>query len=383
MNSIIEYFKPKKWIILAGLTFGVLGALIVNWGNPGNMGTCVACFIRDIAGALNLHQAGVVQYIRPEIIGFILGGFLTAFAFREWRPKGGASPMLRFFLGAFAMIGALVFLGCPVRLLLRLGGGDLNALVGLAGLLVGIAVGVFFLKRGFSLGRATKVNPVVAWLMPLAFVGLLVFAIFESTNGLAIINTSTSGPGSMFAPIAVSLVVGLVVGFAFQRTRLCTVGAWRDVMLVRSTHLLSGLIAVIIAALVTNYIVGNFADGGLVVNSRDIAYGWGFQLQPIAHSDGLWNFLGMVLAGLAFTLAGACPLRNLILSGEGDTDAGVFVIGLFAGAAFAHNFALAAKPDSLVDGAVVVGGIGTNGIIAVFLGLAFCVAVGFLMRQKE
>jgi len=376
MNSILEYFKPKIWVILAGAMFGVLGALIVNWGNPGNMGTCVACFIRDIAGALNLHQAGVVQYIRPEIIGFILGGFLTAFAFREWRPRGGASPMLRFFLGAFAMIGALVFLGCPVRLLLRLGGGDLNAFVGLAGLLVGIAVGVFFLKRGFSLGRATTIPPIVAWLMPLAFIGLLVFAIIESTNGLAIINTSTGGPGSMFAPLAVSLVVGLVVGFAFQRTRLCTVGAWRDVMLVRSTHLLSGLIAVIIAALVTNYIVGNFAEGS------SIGYSWGFELQPIAHSDGLWNFFGMVLAGLAFTLAGACPLRNLILTGEGDTDAGVFVIGLFAGAAFAHNFALAAKPDSLVDGAVVVGGIGTNGIIAVFLGLAFCVAVGFLMRQK-
>jgi len=380
MNSILEYFKPKIWVILAGAMFGVLGALIVNWGNPGNMGTCVACFIRDIAGALNLHQAGVVQYIRPEIIGFILGGFLTAFAFREWRPRGGASPMLRFFLGAFAMIGALVFLGCPVRLLLRLGGGDLNAFTGLAGLLVGIAIGIFFLKRGFSLGRSTSVPPVLAWLMPLAFVGLLVFAIFETTIGSDIINTSTKGPGSMFAPLAVSLVVGLAVGFAFQRTRLCTVGAWRDVMLVRSTHLLSGLIAVIIAALVTNYIVGNFAEATLV--GKDIVYSWGFQLQPIAHSDGLWNFLGMVLAGLAFTLAGACPLRNLILTGEGDTDAGVFVIGLFAGAAFAHNFALAAKPDSLVDGAVVVGGIGTNGIIAVFLGLAFCVAVGFLMRQK-
>jgi len=376
MNAIIEYFKPKKWVILAGVLFGVLGALLVNWGNPGNMGTCVACFIRDISGALGLHQAGVVQYIRPEIIGFLLGGFIAALAFREWRPRGGASPILRLFLGAFAMIGSLVFLGCPVRLLLRLGGGDLNAWIGLAGLLVGIAVGVYFLKSGFSLGRATKVPPIVGLLMPIAFVGLLVFAIIESTSGLDIITTSTKGPGSMFAPLAVSLVVGLAVGFAFQRTRLCTVGAWRDVMLVRSTHLLSGLIAIVIAALVTNYIMGNFAEGS------SIGYSWGFELQPVAHSDGLWNFFGMVLAGLAFTLAGACPLRNLILTGEGDTDTGVFVIGLLGGAAFAHNFALAAKPDSLVDGAVVVGGIGTNGIIAVFLGLAFCIAVGFLMRQK-
>ena len=71
---------------------------MVNWGNPPNMGICAACFIRDIAGALGLHSAAVVQYIRPEIIGFILGAFLTSFAFREFRARGGASPMIRFMI---------------------------------------------------------------------------------------------------------------------------------------------------------------------------------------------------------------------------------------------------------------------------------------------
>ena len=42
------------------------------------------------------------------------------------------------------MIGALVFLGCPWRTLLRLAGGDLNALVGLAGLAVGIGLVLWF-----------------------------------------------------------------------------------------------------------------------------------------------------------------------------------------------------------------------------------------------
>ena len=71
------------------------------WGNPPNMGICAACFIRDIAGALGLHRASVVQFIRPEIIGFVLGAFITSIAFREWRARGGASPMIRFLLGAF------------------------------------------------------------------------------------------------------------------------------------------------------------------------------------------------------------------------------------------------------------------------------------------
>ena len=78
-----------------------------------NAGFCVACFTRDIAGALGLHRAAVVQYLRPEIPGFVLGAFLSALMFREYAPRSGSSPVIRFFLGMCAMFGALVFLGCP------------------------------------------------------------------------------------------------------------------------------------------------------------------------------------------------------------------------------------------------------------------------------
>ena len=61
-------FAQKRLIILAGLIFGALGAMLVEWGNPANMGICAACFWRDITGAIGLHRAGVVQYIRPENI---------------------------------------------------------------------------------------------------------------------------------------------------------------------------------------------------------------------------------------------------------------------------------------------------------------------------
>ncbi|MBA7478109.1 hypothetical protein ES707_13530 [subsurface metagenome] len=355
-----RFWTPRTQIILAGLAFGTLAALSVNWGNPPNMGVCVACFIRDITGALGLHRAGVVQYIRPEIIGFVLGAFITAFAFREFRPRGGSSPIIRFFLGAFAMIGALVFLGCPLRTILRLGGGDLNAITGLAGLVVGVVVGIFFLKGGFTLGRSTKMRSAVGWIMPLVMVGLLLLAIF--TPGF--IFQSEKGPGAMFALLAVSLVIGLVVGFLGQRTRMCFMGGWRDLILVKDTYLFSGIAAVFVAALITNYAVGNFAADGF--------YHWGFVGQPIAHNDHLWNFLGMALAGLAFTQLGGCPFRQTILSGEGDVDAGVTVLGLVAGAALAHNFLLASSPS----------GTGEWGPVAVIIGLAFCLAIGFLMREK-
>ena len=145
---------------------------------------------------------------------------------------------------------------------------------------------------------------------------------------------------------------------------MCFVGAWRDVFLVKDYYLISGVAAFFIGALVTNYIAGNFGAGGI--------YHWGFTDQPIAHTDHLWNFLGMGLLGLAATLIGGCPLRNLILTGEGDTDAGMTVLGFIVGAGIAHNFLLASSPD----------GTGAWGPAAVIIGLVFCVAVGFLMMER-
>lgn len=56
--------------------------------------------------------------------------------------------MIRFVLGVIIMIGALVFLGCPLRMVLRMSAGDLNAWVALIGFILGVATGVFALKQG-------------------------------------------------------------------------------------------------------------------------------------------------------------------------------------------------------------------------------------------
>ena len=351
---------PRALIILGGLVFGVLAVLMTKWGNPANMGICVACFIRDIAGGLGLHRAGVVQYLRPEIPGFLLGSFITAYGFREFRARGGSSPVVRFLLGAFITIGALVFLGCPVRMMMRLAGGDLNAITALAGMVGGVLVGIFFLKKGFNLGRASRMRAVAGWVMPALMVGLVLLIVLQPS----FIFNSENGPGAMFVPFGIALAVGLVVGFIAQRTRMCFVGGWRDIFLVKDFYLISGVIAFLVAALVTNYVLGNFATDGI--------YHWGFTDQPVAHNDHLWNILGMGLVGLAATLVGGCPLRNLILTGEGDTDAGVTVLGFFAGGAFAHNFLLASSPN----------GTGEWGPVAVIIGLIFCVVIGFTMREK-
>ena len=349
--------SEKMGIAIAGAIIGVIAALLVLFGNPANMGYCIACFLRDTAGGLKLHSAAVVQYVRPEIIGLVLGSFIMAVLKKEWAPKGGSAPFTRFILGFFVMIGCLAFLGCPFRMTLRLAGGDLNALVGLAGFVVGILAGVFFLNRGYSLKRTYKQPKIEGAVAPAIQVVLLVVLVALPT----LLVFSESGPGSKHAPIAISLAAGLIVGALAQRTRMCMVGGIRDVVLFKETKLLSGFITLFVAALV----------GNLILNATQEAsfFKIGFESQAVAHTAHIWNFLGMLLVGYGCTLLGGCPLRQLILAGEGNTDSAITVTGLVVGAAFCHNFGLAGVADSVVDGVYKVGGPGVNGQIMVVVGI--------------
>jgi YedE family putative selenium metabolism protein len=361
MLQLKNFFSTKWGIIFVGAFIGLLAPILQKLGNPENMGICVACFNRDIAGAIGLHRADVVQYMRPEIIGFVLGSLIAAYIYKEFRARAGSAPIVRFVLGAFAMIGALVFLGCPWRALLRLAGGDGNAILGLIGLIIGIWIGTLFLKSGFNLGRSRTTHASAGWIMPLimAFflILMLVYPQIQGEGKSGILFYSIKGPGTMHAPIIISLVIGLAIGFLAQRSRFCTMGAIRDVILFRETHLLLGIVSLVVAAFIVNLILGQFHPG--------------FAGQPVAHNLHVWNAAGMALAGLAFALAGGCPGRQLFLAGEGDGDSAMFVMGMIVGAAFAHNFGLASSPA----------GVGPHGIASVIIGLLVCVFIGFTMRK--
>ncbi|MBS4023447.1 MAG: YedE-related selenium metabolism membrane protein [Dethiobacter sp.] len=339
----------RRLIVCSGVFLGLLGVVLVKFGNPANMGVCVACFYRDIAGGLGLHRTAAVQYLRPEISGFILGSFLISLFTGEFRARGGSSPMLRFLLGFTVMIGALVFLGCPLRMLLRLSAGDLNALVGLFGFIAGIFAGVFFLRRGFSLGRSVNLVRANGLSIPAVAIILVLLAVVAP----AFIFFSESGPGSFRAPFAVSLAAGLLIGIVVQRSRLCQAGCFRDLFLLKDPHLLYGSLAIFITALIFNLGFGYFRLG--------------FSSQPVAHTDGIWNFLGLALVGLGSTLLGGCPLRQTVMAGEGDADAGMSFLGMLVGAAFAHNFGLASS----------AAGATPNGKWGVVLGFMFLLSIGF------
>jgi len=342
--------RQKLGIIASGIIVGLVATCLGAFGNPANMGFCIACFIRDTAGALGLHRAEAVQYIRPEVIGLVFGAFLVSLVKKDFAPKGGSSALTRFVLGACVMVGALLFLGCPLRMVLRIAGGDLNAVIGLVGFVGGILSGIFFLNRGFSLRRSYDQPMTEGLMMPAVNVLLLVLLIAAP----AFVFFSESGPGSMHAPVWMALGGALIVGGVAQRTRLCFIGGVRDVLLFKDFRMLMYFVVILATVLVGNLVTGRF--------------NLGFEGQPVAHNEWIWNIAGLYLVGFGSVLLGGCPLRQLVLAGSGNSDSGITVLGFLVGAALVHNFGLAAS------------GAGTtpNGRIAFVICMAIVFAVALL-----
>lgn len=354
--------SSKKMLWASGAMLGGIAALLAYFGNPKNMAICVACFIRDTAGAMKFHQAEAVQYFRPEIVGFVAGAFLIALITKEYRSTAGSSPMIRFLLGVMMMIGSLVFLGCPLRMVIRMAAGDLNAYIALIGFVLGVATGSLALKKGFSLGRAYETKKSGGWVLPVILVGLLLLSV--TTTLMA---SSESGPGSMRAPILLSLAGGLLFGAIAQKSRACFAGSVRDILLLKNFDLIS--------------VIGGFFVVMLIYNIATGGFHFSFSGQPVAHAQHIWNLLGMYVVGFAAVLAGGCPLRQLVLAGQGSSDSAITFLGMFVGAAVCHNFGLAAAAANAETNAP--GGPAAAGKAAVLLCIVILLAIGFGIRKRE
>ena len=163
--------------------------------------------------------------------------------------------------------------------------------------------------------------------------------------------------------IAILLLLALIFdlklgenGAFMQRSKFCSVGAISKIF-ERDFSMFYGVITIIVCASVTN----------LVLNQ----YKFGFEAQPIAHNDMLWNFLGMTLAGLCFSLSYGCPGKHLVQMGAGNLSSAVFVLGMGAGAAISHNFILASSGAGITSFAPYV----------VVIGFIYAIYVGFFTKK--
>ncbi|MBI4651091.1 YedE-related selenium metabolism membrane protein [Candidatus Desantisbacteria bacterium] len=349
-----KFIKQEKLVILiTGLLIGIFGVFLFVWGNPPHTGICVSCFLENVSGALGLHNNSRMQFLRPEIMGLVFGSFITALINKEFRSTAGNTPLISFLLGMLMIIGSSVFIGCPIKLMTRIGGGELTALIGLIGLIIGIWIGIQFIRDGFTLGEKNNVSKLNGFIIPFL---ILIFTIFLFIKPFFIYFSKT-GPGSLHAPILISLVVSLFIGGLAQRSRFCVTGSIRNFLLAGDTLLLQGLFMLLLGAIIISILTNNF---------EIILYRTEFQ------NEYLWGFLGMLLVGWASVYAGGCPFRQLILAGEGDTDAGICILGMLFGGAIVQNFFIKTTSS----------GITVSGQISVLSGFIFLIITGLLLREK-
>lgn len=338
-----------------GLAIGGLGVWLSFLGNPRNAGICISCYMENLAGALNLHGNLRMAYVRPELIGFILGAALVAFLGREFRSEGGSSPVLRFLGGGILMIGCGVFMGCPIRMALRLGAGDFTAASGLVGLVAGVWLGFEFLKRGFYLGQAAPMPLLNGLVLPLIAIAALIAMLVKSP----LLASSTSGPGAERAPFAIALGVGLLVGALAQRSRFCITGNIGNFLAARDWRIASGVLAMFGSASMVSLLLGSFHPGVEAQPGSNLAYGW--------------SFLGMGLVGVTSVMIGGCPFRQVVLASQGSADAAAAVAGMLAGAALVETWGIASTNVGPTPA----------GKIAALAGLAGVLLVGLIFRIRE
>ncbi len=346
--------RRRGWLMAVAV--GGLAGALVALGNGGNMGLCGACFLRDVAGSAGLFSGLGPKIFRPEVLGVMVGALLWRLSRRRYEARSGSHAVARLFFGIWMAVGALVFLGCPFRTLQRIGGGDLNAVVAALGLIGGVGVGLWFERRGYSVGR-TQVAPAALGLLGTLGMGVL-FVLFLSGGFLQGPGPQDADLSPAHAPWAMALGLSLVAGALLSATGFCAISAARQVYGAPRAMLIGAL------CLIVGYAVVALVDGKFKL---------GFEGQPAAHSDHLFGILGLALVGLTGVLAGGCPVRQIVLAGEGNGDAFLTVVGLLLGGALCQSFGITSSAEGATEA----------GRVAVFLGLGVSIGYAALVLPRR
>lgn len=161
--------------------------------------------------------------------------------------------------------------------------------------------------------------------------------------------------------LLVSGLVGLIIGFAAQRSRFCLIGGVRDYMIVRDKYLLKGLYSLIITAALLFFLFGttgkfkdnmpNYPQFMAGTSSSEQAYSTcactdsakfvvktesgvkvDFSAIKMDHLM-IATLCGAFLIGLVSVLIGGCPLRQHVKAASGNKSALVYLLGFYAAVA--------------------------------------------------
>ena len=130
----------------------------------------------------------------------------------------------------------------------------------------------------------------------------------------------------MIASIA-TLILGFVIGYLGQRSRLCFVSGYRDFILTHDTTLLKGVGGAFIGAL------GGFVLFSLL-GSGILGFPMVLQTSMLTRSALIITIVSALGVGIVGALSGGCPYRMHVLAAEGKKTYWVYLLGFYAGLVF-------------------------------------------------
>ena len=135
----------------------------------------------------------------------------------------------------------------------------------------------------------------------------------------------------MAGMIITGLLLGLVLGFVFQRGRFCVTGAFRDLFTIRSTRWLTAFMVIVAVQS-----VGVFALDALgVITLAPETFPW------------LGTIIGGLIFGFSIVLAGGCATGTYYRAGEGLVGSWFALIFYIVGATAFRKGPLAGTTEAV------------------------------------
>jgi len=153
-------------------------------------------------------------------------------------------------------------------------------------------------------------------------------------------------------------LIGIIVGFLAQRSRMCFVAGFRDYLLVRDRELLLGLFTFLVTIWMLTSIMysmnilkkGIPEYGDIVVRSQVEMEISGMNIRHLKLFGGLSGVSSIMnkfliislgggwLMGILSTFVGGCVLRQHVLIAQGNIDSLYYIIGFYCAVFVYYNF---------------------------------------------
>jgi hypothetical protein len=143
--------------VVYGVVVGILAVVVGEWldvNPPAAYGLCSACHGRDLADWIVNHTEGKNLFVTAAgagwplltVVGLVIGAFTAARRNGEFSSINLGGNVRQFAFGAVVMGAALFVGGCPTRILIRTGYGDLAGILALGGVAAGIVAATLSLR---------------------------------------------------------------------------------------------------------------------------------------------------------------------------------------------------------------------------------------------